>query len=266
MRNNQEPLSVELETKEKYRGKIYRPDRITLMSDANSNNYFDVLLNIKLDLVKQIVTEETVLLDLCCATGLHLLNFSDTIKNGIGIDFSKHFIEKANCDKELAGIDNIQFLEANARNIPLGSNSVDVAYCFSSLYTIPDVAEVISEVSRVLTEQGRCVLDMGNRYSLNTLVCNAYPELAKPCHISVHEMKQVIYDAGLEIVTHKAFQVLPLWGGRPTWLRGLLHPNWIKIMQKQVYGKMIDEWISSFFLIKRIAFRHIIVCQKSLKK
>ncbi len=75
-------------------------------------------------------------------------------------------------------------------------------------------------------------------------------------------MKRLLQAANLSIVDHRAFQILPLWGNRPKWLRPLLHPLWKRTLQKQVRGKMVDQWISNLPMMKNLAFRHIIVCRK----
>jgi ubiquinone/menaquinone biosynthesis C-methylase UbiE len=85
------------------------------------------------------------------------------------------------------GVEEMELLPEPKAKLNRSNSSFDLVYCFSSLYYIPKVGEVIHEVSRVLTFRGKCVVDFGNLYSLNTIVCNAYPDLAHPCHISVRK-------------------------------------------------------------------------------
>jgi hypothetical protein len=109
-------------------------------------------------------------------------------------------------------------------------------------------------------------LDLGNLYSLNVIAVRSYhKELgwAQQFPISVPEMKRLIRNAGLEIVEHRAFQILPLWGAdRPRWLKFALLPAWTELLKRKIAGRMIDEWISSVPFIKLLAFRHLIVCKK----
>lgn len=254
--------SIEQDTKEKYSGKAYSPDSASRLFDIESKDYSNILLGIRMRLVERYADSADVL-DVCCATGKHLLSLSSKITHGTGLDFSEPFIERAKEIKAIKGIRNVDFVLGNARSMRFDDSSFKVVYCFSALYYMPNVGEVIREIARVLRSGGKCILDMGNLYSLNTLVCNAYPELAYPCHIPVWEMKRILRMAGLDIIEHRVFQILPLWGERPWWLRPLLHSAWRRILQRQVHGKMLDEWISNLPVLKYIAFRHIFVCQKA---
>jgi len=260
-KSRQASHSIEEANLEKFAGKTYRPDAICHSPNAESMGYFDRLLTAKLNIVER-YADNADALDLCCATGEHLLALARRCNRGTGLDFSEPYIDKARELCAAAGIHNVSFVLGNARAMQFDDASFDLIYCFSSLYVIPDVGEVINEIARVLRPEGKCVLDMGNLYSLNTIVCKAYPELAHPCHIPVWEMKRLLRKAGLTILEHRAFQILPLWGDRPRWLRPLLKPVWKRVLQKQVRGKMLDEWISNLPILKNFAFRHIFLCQK----
>lgn len=252
---------IEQETRAKYSGNTYLKDTICCIASPNAHDYFSQLLWTKMELVRRYATESQVL-DLCCATGDHLLSLSYEAVAGIGLDFSRPFLVKAETARRAGNIRNVSFVEANARAIPLRDNSVDLVYSFSSLYHIPHVAEVIAEVARVLRVGGKCVLEMGNLFSLNTIVCRSYPELAHPCHIPVKKMRKLLRAADLVIIEHRAFQILPLWGDRPRWMRPLLKPEWKRLLQRKLGGKMVDEWISNAPGLKYLAFRHLFVCEK----
>ena len=206
------------------------------------------------------------LLDLCCGTGQHLMGFAGEIQTGIGLDFSLPYLQRANNDKEKYGLANMGYSCSDARRIPFRSNYFDIAYSFSALYLIPDVGNVISEVSRVLKPGGKCILDLSNLYSLNVIVINAYHKdlgWAQHYTISVSEMKKMINQSGMRILEHRAFQILPLWGGdRPSWLKVFLAPFWTRLLTRQVGGKILDEWISNLPGFNFFAFRHIFVCEK----
>lgn len=106
------------------------------------------------------------------------------------------------------------------------------------------------------------MLDLGASRSLNTVCCKAYPEIAPSFHIPRSRMRHILRSEGLEIVEHRAFQILPYWADRPAWLWPLLHPFWKRLMQRKVAGRMLDEWVSNLPLIRNFAFRHLIVAKK----
>jgi dTDP-4-amino-4,6-dideoxygalactose transaminase/SAM-dependent methyltransferase len=264
-KNNSVNLSSEELEKgnlDKYNSKFYHADSITVTPPADPTSYSDVLLQERLYLASE-YAENAVALDLCCGTGEHLFYLAKNISEGIGFDYSKPFIEKANRTRALLGLTKVEFIQGNARRLPFGDGHFDLVYCFSSLQTIPNVGEVINEISRVLRPGGKCVLDMGNIYSLNTIVCNAYPEYAHPFHVSVACMKKMIYGSDFRILRHKAFQILPMWGDRPKWLKPLLLRGLTRLLGKRIRGKMLDEWISNLPVLKLFAFRHVFVCEKN---
>jgi ubiquinone/menaquinone biosynthesis C-methylase UbiE len=252
---------LERDNLEKYNGNVYHADTITRLPSKDSKVHADIVLRIRLDLVTQYADQATVL-DLCCGTGEHLLSLANHIKQGVGFDYSTPFIEKANRTRTAFGTKNIKFIQGNARKMPFKDGRFDLVYSFSSLYYIPNVGEVINEIARVLKSHGKCVLDLGNVYSLNTIVCRAYPELAHLFTISVPMMKRLFHEAGLVIVEHRPFQILPLWADRPKWLKPLLWAGWAQLLARQIKGKILDEWISNLPVLKCLAFRHVYVCEK----
>ena len=255
------PDAIEKETREKYDGGIYKGEAICAVPKLGARHFADILLEIKFSLVMEHI-KDGCSLDLCCGSGLHLLALSDRIKHGVGVDFSKSFIQRANQERKALNIENIEFVQSNARLMPFKEESFGHVYSFSSLYHIPSVGEVINEISRVLKRGGTCIIELGNLYSLNTLVCKAHPELAYPCHIPVKRMKEAILKAELKIIRHRAFQFLPLWANKPLWLYPVISPFWNKVMEKKIKGRMIDEYLSNLPLIRFLAFRHIFVCTK----
>ncbi len=250
---------------EKYGGKFYHADRITVFPPAGSQVYTDVLLQLRLDLVAQYAQSATVL-DLCCGSGEHLIHFACKIKEGKGLDYSVPFVARAKKTTAELGIQNIEFVQGNARKMPFENSYFDLVYSFSSLYYIPNVEEVVNEIARVLRPLGKCVLDLGNLYSLNTISCRYYPDYAEHFDISVLHMRQYFRNANLNIQIHRAFQILPLWADRPKWLKPLLLPCWTRLLSKQVKGKMLDEWLSNLPGLNLFAFRHVFVCEKKQRQ
>jgi hypothetical protein len=56
-----------------------------------------------------------------------------------------------------------------------------------------------------------------------------------------------------------------MWGDRPWWLKPLLHPVWTRLLAIRIKGRMLDEWISSLPLLRRFAFRHVLLCEKATR-
>jgi len=228
---------------------------------AEEDEYFSELTRIRFALITKYAYGKTAL-DLCCGTGYHLLETRHLLKSGVGVDFSLRMISAAKSKKEMMHVQNVEFVVCNARQIPFREGTFDCVYSFSSLYYIPWHEEVVFEVARVLKPGSIAILEFGNLHSLNTIVCRAYPELAIPCHIATSEMNETVRDAGLEVLRRRRFQILPLWGNKPWWLRPLLHPLWKRVLKREIGQKMIDEHICSMRVLGSYCFRHILICRK----
>ena len=260
---NKSPRFLDQSIRNRYEaGEIYKAETICIKPIAKSPEYVDRLLDEKLFTVRRHIQSGS-LVDLCCATGEHLFSLAETSDCCIGIDFSRPFINEAKIRAEKLGLNGVSFQVGDAKDIPLDSGSVATLYSFSALYVIPDVGKVFKEIARVLRNHGRCVLDLGNSPSINSYCVKSYTELPPSSPISVKEMYRLCELYGLEVIEHRAFQILPLWAGKPRWLWPLLHPWWKTIMAKRVGGRMLDEWVSSSRFLRPFAFRHILVCCKN---
>lgn len=241
---------------------VYSVQAICRQVHEGSGDYIDELLADKISMVRAHI-RPGLLVDLCCATGGHLFSFSDVTDEALGIDFSRPYIAKAYADANAKGIRHIHFIVADAKSLPLASQSVGTLYSFSSLYTIKNIDDVFSELQRVLKPGGRLILDMQNSRSLNAFcVRRYYTDWAQTYPIPVKRMFSIIANNGLNLVEHRAFQILPLWAGKPLWLWPLLHPAWKRIMKRRIKGRMVDEWISNTWPFKQFSYRHLFVLQR----
>jgi ubiquinone/menaquinone biosynthesis C-methylase UbiE len=240
---------------------VYHSETISHLPPEHAVKHEDVMLKIRLDLVERYLSLGGFVLDLCCGNGQHIINLPGAAR-GIGLDFSLPFLKKGNELKRGAQNDRAAFLCADASQVPLEDDSFDLVYSFTSLYQVPHVDQVILDVARILKPGGACILELGNRNSLNKFVCDAYPEYPEPQLITLAQMKHFVRQANMKVIEHRSFQILPLWSNRPKWLGPLLWPGWKMILAKQVGGRMLDEWISSLPLLRQLAFRHILVCSK----
>lgn len=241
-------------------GALYAPSRICAKIDSGSSAYVQVLLDAKIGVVRDRY-RDGVVLDLCCATGEHLLSLAPSIERGIGLDFAERYLRDARADERGA---NLAFVCGDAKRLPIDACSVALVYSFSSLYAIPDVGKVLAEIARVLRPGGVAVLDLGNSRSLNAYCLRrGYAHWPPIFPIPVADMLRLCADSGLRPVQHRCFQLLPLWAGQPRWLLPLLHPAWTRLLQRRAGGKMLDEWLSSLPGLRQFAFRHLLVCERA---
>lgn len=243
------------------KGTLYDPSRICWPVDSRGTDYVDRLLQLRFALVAKYYKGGR-LVDLCCASGVHVVDLAEGVDQAIGVDFSERYLSAA---AELAaskGRRNVEFVQADARQLPLASGSVDLLYTFSSLYAIPRAEEVIAEIGRALRPGACAILDVGNRRSINAFVTRYYTDWPALQPLTLEAMHRAIRDAGLVIVEHRRCQILPLWADRPSWMWPLLHPFWKNLLRRRVSGRMLDEWVSSLPILRAFAFRHIVVVRK----
>jgi len=239
----------------------YPVETVSVAEQESPTGYADRLLSRKLQIVWANYRSGCVV-DLCCANGVHLLRRAGKIDNGVGIDYVPEFVAAATAKAEQNDLDNVRFVVSGAHDLPLEANSVSMLYSMSALYIIPNLSRVIAEIARVLSPGGRCVLDLGNRRSLNTICARQYPDAAPLYALTLRETLEACERAGLRVVERHAFQILPLWADRPRWLKPLLLPFWARLMKTTIAGRMLDERISSLPFVRQFAFRHVLVCEK----
>jgi SAM-dependent methyltransferase len=237
------------------------PSGICHTPDPQRGDFTDIVLAAKFSLVRQYYRGGR-LVDLGCATGLHLAAFAEGVQSATGVDFTARYLDEAQRLLAAKGAANVTLVRADARRLPFQEGAVGHMYSFSSLYAIPRVTEVIAEVGRVLAAGGCAVLEIGNPRSLNAVCVKYYTEWPPLYLAPLAEIKQALAMASLEVVEHRCFQLLPLWADRPRWLWPLLHPAWKAVLQRQWRGRMWDERISSLPGLRALAFRHVMVCRK----
>ena len=183
-------------------------------------------------------------LDLGCGPGAYLR------AGMVGIDSNARMLAHARVRLPAA-----QLVAGDLRALPIQSASVALTVSFATLYYVPQVNRALAEMARVLRPGGLAVFELGNLWSLNTLVADK----TVSAHVAYPNMGRFIRDAGLRVREHRAFQLSPMYGG-PWWLRPLVDSRWRRVLGRKIRGRMLDEWIST--ALRPIAFRHLFVCEK----
>ena len=87
--------AIERGTREKYSGAAYDPEHISHLPPERPEGFSDILLKLRIDTVRAMCTPSTRLLDVCCASGEHLLHLAGAVDTGVGVDFSQQFVDAA---------------------------------------------------------------------------------------------------------------------------------------------------------------------------
>ena len=105
-----------------------------------------------------------IAIDIGCATGRVAFQSSPDFEKVIGYDISPDMIKVAKSKCDINGASNAEFIETDIENgIPLDNNSVSLAVMnLGTASDIRDIRKVLSEIKRVLKEDGRFVLSFYN--------------------------------------------------------------------------------------------------------
>jgi ubiquinone/menaquinone biosynthesis C-methylase UbiE len=99
-------------------------------------------------------------LDVACGTGLVTCQAAVRVGSTgsvIGIDLSEHMIERARTQAARQHLHHITFDRMEAEDLWLPSNVFNVAMCALGLMYVPDPAQAVQEMHRVLKTGGRAV-------------------------------------------------------------------------------------------------------------
>jgi SAM-dependent methyltransferase len=100
---------------------------------------------------------ETVL-DVGCGAGMDSIlagQFVSPSGRAIGVDSTQEMVDKARRNADESGVANAEFRQADAANLPVASNSVDVVISNGVFNLCLDKPRVIAEILRVLRRGGR---------------------------------------------------------------------------------------------------------------
>ena len=103
---------------------------------------------------KIVPSAKGVVLEIGIGTGLNLPFYNkNNVTKIIGLDPSEHLTDVAKVVAEEVDV-NLELIHSGAEKINLGDNSVDTVLITYTLCTIPDIKSSISEIKRVLKNNG----------------------------------------------------------------------------------------------------------------
>ena len=134
-----------------------------------AKNYPDdlVIRTSQLLIIKKLVHYKNKIgLDVGTANGAFALELAkDGAKKVYGIDIAKRFIENARKKARKLKINNVEFKQADARELPFKDEIFDFVICTEVLEHVPNFKKAIYEIKRVLKPNGEFLITVPN--SLN---------------------------------------------------------------------------------------------------
>ena len=103
------------------------------------------------------ISADAIVLDLGCGAGLDSLIAAQRVGpqgRVIGIDFSEAMLLRARRAAEEAGVENVEFHETGAEDLPIADGSIDVALVNGIFNLNPERESMFRELSRVMKPGG----------------------------------------------------------------------------------------------------------------
>ena len=153
---------------------------------------------------KIVPSAKGVVLEIGIGTGLNLPFYNkNNVTKIIGLDPSEHLTDVAKVVAEEVDV-NLELIHSGAEKINLGDNSVDTVLITYTLCTIPDIKSSISEIKRVIKNNGdfifcehgkspdRCIAN------IQSFINPIWGIIFGGCNIN-REIPKIIHDADFKI-------------------------------------------------------------------
>jgi ubiquinone/menaquinone biosynthesis C-methylase UbiE len=129
-------------------------------------------------ILKETVTKDAEVLDVCCGTGRTISDIISITQDVTGIDCSAYAVEFAR--KKFKNYPSVNILIADAHNLPFGNNTFDFVICSASFNNFGEgKLRILNEMKRVLKKGGILILSVYNEDAFDERV-RAYTKIKIP--------------------------------------------------------------------------------------
>jgi ubiquinone/menaquinone biosynthesis C-methylase UbiE len=130
--------------------------------DHRHHGYHRMIDELELQLVRKFGAGGDVF-EAGCGTGLLLKEATRVARSAVGLDLSRGMLSQA---RERG----LKVVQGSITNLPLPSESFDLAYSMKVLAHIPPIERALAELSRLIRPGGHLLLEFYNPWSLRYLV------------------------------------------------------------------------------------------------
>ncbi len=119
-------------------------------------NYFDDQVTSLA--IEKLLPRNLVLADVGCGTGSLTVELARFAEKVIGVDLSQEMLRRARNVAKERQLRNVEFRRGDALKLPLGSRSVDAAFCVMVLHFVSDPQQAVAELCRITRGGGSVIV------------------------------------------------------------------------------------------------------------
>ena len=108
--------------------------------------------------IEKLLPRDLTLADVGCGTGSLTFELARFAKKVIGVDLSREMLRRARAVAKEKEVRNVEFRQGDALKLPLGTHSVDGAFCVMVLHYLPDPARTVAGLCRVARPGGSVIV------------------------------------------------------------------------------------------------------------
>jgi len=155
------------------------------------------------------IRKDAKVLDVGCGTGKFVHKLWNVTK-GIeihGVDLSNEMIERA---RSKQGGESINFVVGDVENLPYESKTFDIVTCSNSFHHYPNQKKALSEMRRVLKDEGKLLIIDGSRDNLLGRLVFGIVQIVEGnvYHVFEKEMEEMLSSMGFVNITQRRFNPL----------------------------------------------------------
>ncbi len=183
----------------------YASPRVQMQEEPQGHTY-NQMLETAAEIAQ--LSGREVVLEIGCGNGELTQVLAQRSRFVAVVDTSAAALENNRAACQARGYANVDFLEGDARRLPIESASFDVVYVHMLLHHVVSAQQVLAEARRVLKPGGCLVVTeiMPSDVPAQQRIQNAIEVLKNPTHIGVISMEEVIsmmQQAGLQVVDRR---------------------------------------------------------------
>lgn len=119
-----------------------------------------------IDFIKSL-SKKSVVLDVGCGNGRHLIPCAKHCLKTVGLDVSKQLLEIVKKKVIKNNLSNVDLVHSDAVNIPINDNSIDAVLYIATLHNISERYRRINslkEIKRILKQNGKAIISVWSRW------------------------------------------------------------------------------------------------------